>query len=94
MSVSCSVSCLNRRYREFAALMFPILAYGDSLFAQHHEFLTDIYDDTRSVDMLWWEPDDGSPGPYPTILFVHGFQPVDPESGRPPGASAMPSGTR
>ncbi len=81
--------CLNRRYRSLIAWVFPLLAYGDSLYAQHYEFLTDIFDNTRSVEMLWWEPDDGSDGPYPTILFVHGFQAVDPESGRPPGASAM-----
>lgn len=81
--------CLNLRYRKLIALMFPLLAYGDSPFAQHREFLTDIFDDTRWVEMFWWEPDDGSAGPYPAILFVHGFQPADLESGRTPGASAM-----
>ncbi len=53
-----------------------------------YESLTDLADRDRTIDMLWWPPDEGA-GPWPTILFVHGYQPPDPDTGTPPGARAM-----
>ena len=52
------------------------------------ELLTDVADDRRQVDILWRAPDDGD-GPWPAILFVHGFQPPELETGFAPGAKAM-----
>ena len=52
------------------------------------ETLTDVADDRRQVEMLWYAPDDGD-GPWPAVLFVHGYQPPEEESGFAPGAKAM-----
>ena len=52
------------------------------------ELLTDVADKRRQVEMLWQAPDSGE-GPWPAVLFVHGFQPPEPDTGFAPGAKAM-----
>ena len=52
------------------------------------ELLTDVTDDRRQVEMLWYAPDDRG-GPWPAILFVHGFQPPEGDEAFAPGAKAM-----
>lgn len=52
------------------------------------EMLTDIDDARRQVEFLWVAPDVGE-GPWPAILFVHGFQPPEEDEPFAPGAKAM-----
>ena len=52
------------------------------------EMLTDIDDERRQVELLWVAPDEGE-GPWPAILFVHGFQPPEEDEPFAPGAKAM-----
>lgn len=54
----------------------------------HFEMLTDIDDARRQVEFLWLAPDEGD-GPWPAILFVHGFQPPAENEPFAPGAKAM-----
>ena len=61
------------------------LAYADSV---HRVELVSLFDETQVVDFLWQQPAAGD-GPWPAILFVHGFQLPDPNTGRPPGVAAM-----
>ncbi len=54
----------------------------------HYESLPDPQDQSRSIEMLWLAPRQGQ-GPWPAILFVHGYQEPDEVGGRRPGARAM-----
>ena len=52
------------------------------------ELLADTSDDRRQVEMLWRQPASGE-GPWPAILFVHGYQPIPYNEKYAPGAKAM-----
>ena len=52
------------------------------------DLLADIADNRRQVEMLTYPPD-ASDGPWPTILFVHGFQRREEDTVFAPGAKAM-----
>ena len=64
------------------------LAFAASAGEPVFETIPDIDDDRRQVEMLWRTPDDGT-GPWPAILFVHGFQPREDDAPFAPGAKAM-----
>ena len=79
---------MKKLLRGVAALITWALACSAVAQEPTFELLTDIADDRRQVEMLWRAPDTGD-GPWPAILFVHGFQPPEPDTPFAPGAKAM-----
>ena len=79
----------SRSLKPALLALFLLTTSGSGLAREfHYESLTDLASDTRKVDILWSPPDDGE-GPWPAILFVHGYQGPDPITGIAPGARAM-----
>lgn len=72
----------------FTAFAIWVLASTATAQEPTFELLTDVADDRRQVEMLWRAPDNGK-GPWPAVLFVHGFQPPEEDTGFAPGAKAM-----
>ena len=52
------------------------------------DLLTDVADDRRQVEMVWRAPDQGA-GPWPAVMFIHGYQEVTLDMTFAPGAKAM-----
>lgn len=79
-----------RRPMRLVLLAALSLAANAAAFSQqaHYELLVDPEDAGRSIEMLWRAPAQGE-GPWPAILFVHGYQEPDEGSDERPGARAM-----